>query len=79
MSPSTRIDTISSIIISGNKVTKTETVKYLSGISVGMRYDSLKIEKARRRLKETGLFYKVDLFSLKTSDGYRVYIILTEK
>ncbi|MBN1577891.1 MAG: BamA/TamA family outer membrane protein [Chitinispirillaceae bacterium] len=46
---------------------------------MGMRYDSLLLVKARRRLKETNLFFKVDLFSLKTGDGYRVYIILNEK
>ncbi|MBN1308082.1 MAG: BamA/TamA family outer membrane protein [Chitinispirillaceae bacterium] len=44
-----------------------------------MRYDSLLLEKARRRLKETDLFFKVDLFSLQTTDGRRVYIILNEK
>lgn len=72
-------DTISSIIISGNRVTTIETVRYLSGIKVGVPYDSLKIEKARRQLKETGLFFKVDIFALRTSEGYRVYIILVEK
>ena len=70
---------ITSVIISGNKVTKTETVRYLSGIFAGMPFDSSAIENAKERLKNTGLFFKVDILSLRSSDGYRVYIILTEK
>ncbi len=72
-------DTISTITVSGNKVTRTETLLYMCGIKTGMLYDSTLIEKARRRLKESGLFFKVDILSLKSSEGYRIYIILTEK
>ncbi|MBN1757897.1 MAG: BamA/TamA family outer membrane protein [Chitinispirillaceae bacterium] len=72
-------DIITSVIISGNKVTKTETVRYLSGIFVGMPFDSVTIENAKDRLKNTGLFFKVDILTLPGSDGYRIYIVLTEK
>lgn len=77
VSPAT--DTISTIIISGNNVTKTETVNYISRIYVGMKYDSIEIKKAKKRLKNTGLFFKVDVFSLHVENGYRIYIVLTEK
>ncbi len=77
--PSVLHDTVTSLIISGNRTTKTETIQYYSGIRLGMRYDSLKLEEARKRLKASGLFYKVDLFALRASEGYRIYIIVTEK
>lgn len=44
-----------------------------------MPYDSAAIENAKRLLKNTGLFFKVDIFSLRGGDGYRIYIIVTEK
>ena len=60
-------------------MTKTETVKHLAGIDVGMKYDSLKLEQARKQLKTTGLYYKVETFAIRSTAGYQVYIILTEK
>jgi outer membrane protein assembly factor BamA len=72
-------DTISTIIISGNRVTKNQTVLYIAELATGMRYDSLKIATARANLKKTNLFYKVDILTLRGGDGYRIYIIVLEK
>jgi outer membrane protein assembly factor BamA len=44
-----------------------------------MQYDTILLDDAKRRLRQTGLFFKVDAFSLKVQLGYRVYIIVREK
>lgn len=77
--PASGDDTITTLIISGNKITERSTVEFISGISVGMRFDSSLITDARTRLRRTDLFYKVDILSLRTTEGYRIYIILAEK
>ena len=78
--PSIPPDTIAAIIVSGNKVTGTEIIHHLSGLKLGMPFDSSVLEKARIRLKETGLFFKVDLFSIRSKErGCQVYIIVNEK
>jgi len=72
-------DTITTLIISGNNITERSTVEFISGLSVGMRFDSSLVTAARTKLKKTDLFYKVDILSLRTAEGYRIYIILVEK
>ena len=72
-------DTIISLIISGNRVTKTEVIHQYAKIETGMRYDSLLLVDIKKRLRRTGLFFKVDAFSLKVQPGYRVYIVVQEK
>ena len=44
----------------------------------GMAYDSLAIRRAERLLRATRLFLNVNLLSLRESDGYDIYIVVTE-
>ncbi|MCX7725404.1 MAG: BamA/TamA family outer membrane protein [Chitinispirillaceae bacterium] len=72
-------DTISDIIISGNRITKKETINLIAKIKKGIKFDSCEINLAKKRLKDSELFYKVEIFPIKSEEGYRVYIVLTEK
>jgi len=77
--PVASADTITTIIISGNKKTKSSVVEHLSGISIGARVDSSFSSIVKQRLMYTGLFSKVDVLLHQTSEGFRVYLLLAEK
>jgi outer membrane protein assembly factor BamA len=72
-------DTILTIIIAGNRITKTDVVRHLSGVKTGDVVDSSMIARVKKRLTQTGLFSKVDVLLHPSPDGCRLYIMLTEK
>lgn len=70
---------ISKINIFGNKTTRSKTIKLFMGLDTGTIYDSLKLRLCEKKLEETNLFSKVDLFTLKKEEGVEVFIIVEEK
>ena len=69
---------IKEIQVQGNKRTSIEVVNHFLQLDTGMVFDSLLIEKAKKRLKSTDLFLKVDIITLIKNDGLYIYVILIE-
>ncbi len=67
------------INIFGNKTTKTKAIQMLMGLDTATVFDSLKLRLGEKKLEETNLFSKVDVFTLKKEQGVEVFIIVEEK
>jgi len=78
--PRTINDTIyiKEVVIQGNKRTDTDIVKHYLKIDTGMVFDSSLVTAAKKRLKSTDLFSKIDIITLIKPDGIHVYVILIE-
>lgn len=70
---------ISKINIFGNKTTKSKAIKLLMGLDTATVFDSLKLRLSEKKLEETNLFSKVDVFALKKEQGVEVFIVVEEK
>lgn len=70
---------ISKINIFGNKTTKTKAIMLLMGLDTGVVFDSVKLRVSEKKLEETHLFSKVDVFTLKKKEGVEIFIIVEEK
>lgn len=76
--PSANGQKIVSIAINGNRTTSEKILKMFLQIDTGMVFDSAKVASAKQRLLATNLFSKVDIVSLVTDDGVRLYVIVQE-
>jgi outer membrane protein assembly factor BamA len=70
---------ISKINIYGNRTTKSKAIKLLMGLDTAAIFDSLQLRIGEKRLEETNLFSKVDVFVLKKEQGVEIFIIVVEK
>jgi len=69
---------IAHIYLNGNRITKPYVVKAFLQIDTGNMYDSTQVDNAKKRLKATGLFSKVDIIHLHKTYGTDLYVILSE-
>ena len=69
---------ISKINIYGNRTTKSKAIKLLMGLDTAAIFDSLQLRIGEKRLEETNLFSKVDVFVLKKEQGVEIFIIVVE-
>lgn len=70
---------IDSILVYGNKRTDEKLIRYYLAIDSGMSVDSAMINGAKRRLKSTDLFNKVDIFPQRYNGRLRVLVIVSER
>jgi len=70
---------ITKINIFGNKTTKSKAIKLFMGIDTATVFDSLKLRIGEKKLEETNLFSKVDVFALKKEEGVEIFVIVEEK
>lgn len=70
---------IGKINIHGNKVTRSKTIQQYMGLDTGMTVDSVQLRLCEKKLENTHLFSKVDLFTLKRNGIIELFIIVEEK
>jgi outer membrane protein assembly factor BamA len=72
---------IATISFYGNIITKEKTLRMFLkpiGIYTGELYDSAKISYAKKKLKLTNLYSRVDIIPIEKDDGVHLFIILRE-
>ncbi|MDD5675411.1 MAG: hypothetical protein PHC61_14670, partial [Chitinivibrionales bacterium] len=76
--PDSTQNIIRAIVIHGNAHTKEFIVRMYLKLDTGSRLETSTVPSARRRLMNSNLFSKVDIFPLRTEGGITLHVIVSE-